>query len=513
MKYLFCLGLAVALAGALATRLTQPKQQTDVPVLFWTTSSNPSRIRAVERFNQWLFEEGHVTAEGKPMVELRLDPAGRDPAKQMIHGVSGVASDIHSGTMGYMEKAGMLIDVTEVAQEMGFEPGKTYNAVHADMTIEGRQFGFPDSVYTVNLWANVDTFRRYGMEPPPKQWDIATFEAYGREFVERANRAQEGKLHDRIFFLNTFRTNNNQRLIRAMHRDLGLDDFNETYTRCTLDDERYARVLDRVYRWTHEYHLVPTAADEASFSSEAGFGGNTLPLFYDGLFAMVASGRELLIRLREFSKPPRLSVSFYPWDRFQNTTSIARTSGIYKLSAHQDLALLFLKYLTSEAHNRLIIEEAYGIPAIPSFTELEEFKRPPAHPNEWGTHEVQAEATLRYSIPRPQNPFVPVEPNFWTKRDAWEKVISGMVSGRQAAREVGAKLNEYISQNVGQSTRLKRWYGKNLALQNKIDERKAMGEKIPVDWIKNAFFIYYYRFTGQLAEDSWEDENVALQAD
>ena len=37
------------------------------------------------------------------------------------------------------------------------------------------------------ILVNVDTFRRVGMEPPPREWNFETFERIGKEFVRRAN--------------------------------------------------------------------------------------------------------------------------------------------------------------------------------------------------------------------------------------------------------------------------------------------------------------------------------------
>ena len=55
-------------------------------------------------------------------------------------------------------------------------------------------------------------------------------------------------------------------MLPQMRRSLGVGDFDETQTHCTLNDPRYVDLLRRFARWRAE-HITPTSADQASFSS------------------------------------------------------------------------------------------------------------------------------------------------------------------------------------------------------------------------------------------------------
>ena len=487
MLFLTCLlGFAI---GGVVTYLTEPELRSDVPILYWTGGADPIRFQQIELFEQYLLRTGRVTQGGRPVVDLRLDTTADSMYKRMIQGVSGAASDILTGTIAFMQKSGMLWDISEVAGERGLSPDRTYPSARHDFMVDDRQFGFTTRLYSVNLWVNLDTFAAYEMEPPPREWDVETFERIGQEFVRRANLAGE---RQPIFFVNSVQNNNGQRFVRTMHRDMGLSDFNETLTACTLDDDRYAEVLQRIYRWTYELHLMPTAADETSFNTEGSFSSSMLPLFVKGTYAMVPAGRTSLVRMREFKLRPRLGLSYFPCNEFLNCVSVAQTAGIYANSRIREKALLFLEYLTSPEWNEIVVERAQGMPPIPAYTQTEAFLRPPDYPNEWGLHEALAEAATTYAIARPHCPFISLEPTQRFKNLARDKVLAGLLEPREAASEAAERINAEIQRTIGESVRLRKLHMDWVALQDKIEHYRREERPVPLSWIKNPFHRRYY---------------------
>ncbi len=498
MKQLF-LGLLLVFAVATGmTYLSEPDLQRKVPVIYITWDPSPDRIRQLNLFHRWLLRTGRVAPDGGPAVELRIDASTDSAYERMVQAVSGVAGDLVTGTIPFMWRSGMLEDITDIAREKGLSPDRTYEGAHPDFESDGRQYGFITMMYSVNLWVNVETFRRYGMEPPPRRWDIETFEQTGKEFVRRANPPGE---RQKVFFMNSVQNNNGDRFVRSMHRDLGLSDFNETLTRCTLDDERFALVLERIHRWTYEDHLMPTAADEASVHTEGSFDSSMLPLFARGTYAMIPAGRHFLIRLREFETRPELSLSFFPADEFTNAVSIARTAAIYRQSRHKDEAMLFLQFLTSPEYNNFIVEGADGLPPLPEYTRKEAFLRPPEHPNEWGLHEALLEAGTTLAIARPHSPFVPLNPTLHFKNMARDKVLENLASPRDAAREAAERINAEINRTIQESPRLRKLYHEWTALQDKIERTRAEGRKVPLEWIKDPFHRAHYLHKGWATEE------------
>ncbi len=499
MKYLF-LGCFLVLAFAYcATIYTEPDQQSEVPVLYWVTDANPARVKQIEYFHQWLIDNGYTTEDGKPILELRTDSANKETSKKIIQGVAGVAGDIMDCPIPSMQSIGLLEDVTDKAKELGFDISHTYSALESYLTVDGRQYGFPCNVNIVGFWINADALAQVGMEPPPREWDFETFEAYGKEFIRRAN--PPGERH-KIFWCNSTRNFGGARWITTMHRSLGLSRFNETMTRCTVDDERFARVNRLLYKWTFEDRIVPSAADEAAFDAEGGYGGAMLSLFQSGNYASIIIGRWCLIRIRDFANPPRLSESYFPYDpHFPNAVIGTRAAGVYAGGKHKDLATLFLAYLASEPYNRTIVEDADALPPNPAFTQSEEYLRPKGRENEWGCHEVEVEAAQTIAIPYENSPFVQdaaVERIF---TQGYDKIMANMATPEEGGREIARRIDEEIQLTLKKSETLRAKYETLLAKQQKIDERLARGEKVPLEWIDNPFHRRYYAAMGMLEDN------------
>jgi multiple sugar transport system substrate-binding protein len=491
-------GATLAVCFAL-TLWTAPDMRSDVPVIYWGTDPNPARYEQIELFHRWLVDNGHTTPEGRPVVEMRLDTANSDYGKKTIQGISGVGADIIDGSVPYFQPMGMLADVTEEGKRFGFGLDATYEALEPMLFVDGRQYAFPCNVNVVGLWCNADTFRKYGMDPPPRDWDFDTFERIGREFVKRAN---PGDGPRKVFFANGGSGWQMDRFRAVLHRSVGVSEFNETLTACGLNDPGYVRVLERLYKWTHVDHLLPTAADEQSFSSESGYGGSLLSLFQNGNYAMIMIGRWCLIRIREFENPPRLSVSGYPCDAYPTSIIATRAALVYEGGGHRDYAALFLAYLASEEYNTQIIRDADALPPNPRFTSSEEYLRPAGHENEWGCHEVPVEWSRTTAIAPTFSPFIQNHTR-WVQRGFEELMDKDIdVTATEVAADTAARIDDDIKRTVERNRGLRERYEEYCELQRKIDERRRSGRKVPLEWIKNPFHRKYYADKGWIETSS-----------
>ncbi|MBT3377873.1 MAG: extracellular solute-binding protein [Lentisphaerae bacterium] len=363
MKYLFLACLGILIAASLFTHSINPETQSELPVLYWVTDPNPARVLQVSTFQEWLRQNGY------PEFELRVDTANSDASKMLIQGVSGVGSDVigHCGgqRMRYFQKVGLLTDVTAWAKELNFGPEHTFPAMEPELTVNGRQYAFPCNVYAHMLWVNKGTFHQNGVPLPPKRWTFEEFERQGKQFVEAANR---GKARQTAFFVN----GPNSTIWR---RSLGMDIYNETMTRCILDDPRNVELLKRIHRWTYDDHIIPSAADREAFATESGYGGSSFQLFNSGNYAMVWCGRYALIQFREFGTLD-LAVAEPPHGGFPVTSTGTRAAAVYIGGKHRDLAKYFLSYLASEAYNMNIVRDADALPPNPKYTKTEAYRRP-----------------------------------------------------------------------------------------------------------------------------------------
>ncbi|MEO0605088.1 MAG: ABC transporter substrate-binding protein, partial [Myxococcota bacterium] len=268
MKYIFLASFVLLLGAGVVTTVTEPDLRSDVPVLYWVTDRNPARIEQVAGFHRWLIDNGHVTEDGGPILELRLDTASRDPSKQIIQSIAGVAGDIMDCDIGQMHALGVLEDVTDDAARLGFGVDQTFAALEPALTRDGRQFGFPCNVGLISMWANPATFAAVDLDPPGREWTIEEFERLGREYVSRANTPGERQTH---FFTNSVLGWSGRQFVITLHRSQGLSIFNETLTAATTDDPRYAHVLAKFRQWTYEDNLMPTAAEASSLAVESGY--------------------------------------------------------------------------------------------------------------------------------------------------------------------------------------------------------------------------------------------------
>ena len=87
----------------------------------------------------------------------------------------------------------------------------------------------------------------------------------------------------------------------------------------------------------------------------------------------------------------------------------------------------------SREHNENMIENLSGLPPVPMYTETEAYLRPPDYPNEWDVHQAEALATREFSIARPQNPYIPLNPQWIIQKDGYERVMNNLFTPEHTA--------------------------------------------------------------------------------
>lgn len=542
MKRLFVAIALLLVLASIGLRLTEPSQQSPVPVLYWVIDPAPARGEQTHLYHMWLIRKGHctryhiktiddlhrfrkaswsaamrraireATPDGPlalspetdaaalplsvvvPAAEMRVDAASNDLNKKVVQGVSGVAGDVIEAYQGglqmtYLASAGMLADVTESARKYDFGPEKTYPALRPALFYNERQYAFPRNPAQVMYWVNKKTFHALGQPLPPSRWTLDEFEERGKAFVKAANREGERRT---VFFAD-------RALTVELRRSMGLSIYNETMTRCTLDDPRNAALMARIRKWTYVDHILPSAADQASFDTQGGWGGQSFQLFKTGRYGLFASGRWALMLFRKFGAM-ELAVVEPPHGGVPNTILSGGQSTVYKRSPHRKYAELFLAYMADEDYNMQIVRDGDGLPPNPKYTERDVFKRPPDHPNEWGCHEAYARAAKTVAIPQSFSPFVlPVVANR-IDNEALDLVMNDRATPEEAGKDAARRINEEIRRNLETLPQLQETYHKWTALQAKIEEARKMGEKVPPQWIKNPFHLQLYRVRGWLLE-------------
>ncbi len=476
-----------------------------------------------------------------PKAELKLDMANADRTKKVVQGVSGVAGDVMDQDSGsdlrYFRAIGLNTDVTEAAKELGFDMSATFPAIEPDLTLRDvdgnlRQYQFPCNVNASLFYVNRATFEQHGQPLPPRTWTIEEFERIGYAFVEAANKDLDKQY---VFFINNID-------FEVLRRTYGGSLYNETGTAAVLD-EATRKAYRTYYKWSYEgkYRLMPNAGDKASFATESGYGGPDAQLFsHDdparGQYAMFFTGRYLLIIFRQINearaaqgKPPLdLDVVMPPHDRFLNTVVRTRAAAVYSLGKHPELATLFLAFLASKEYNEQIVKDGDALPPNPIYTKTEAYLRPPDYPEEWRVHEPFATAALEIAVGGSYSHFI-LQPVADRIENSWRgKYLAGLIDLDTAVREAEAALNAEIQRRLDEDRArdepvLVPLYETLVERQKMIDERKARiaehlaagrpipeEDKIPVEWIENAFHVAYYRHLGWLAESADAPDSLSV---
>jgi len=487
MKSLF---LVVTLALVIMSALlhwTAPDRASPVPVLYWVTQDDEVKRETIELFKQWLHDHGH------PPVDVRLDNSNSDQTKKITQGLAGVGADlfdVYPFQKDLFSSSGMFLDVTDVAKERGFSPEASYPALKQEILFEGRQYGFPRNTGGAVFWLNTETFARYGIPEPSFRWTWDEFEKLGTAFVTAAN---PPGTRNRSYFVQSVP-------LIMLRRSLGLSIFNETMTKATLDDPRNAELMRRYLRWVNELHLMPTVAEQTAMAASSSRPGDGFfYLFATGRYAMLNLPRWALIRLRPLGKlSMRIVEPFH--GGFPNMDFSCGLISVYAASKHPEAATRFLEFLASERFNLLVARSGDSLPPIPKYVQSEAFLRPPDHPEEWAIQEAFSKMGPELGIGYSRSPFVALGTVFRVESKISQAVVAGRLSPEEAGRQEEEELNAEIALTIRVDEKMRQRHEALTKIQVQIDQRRALGQKVPLAWITNPFYRVYYQAQGWLEE-------------
>jgi len=503
MKYLIVTLFFLLLVASEETWRHQPDVQSSVPVITWVTDNNPARSEQVRLFQDW------VAKIGAPPCKLVLDVGNTDDTKKIIQSVSGVGSDVMdvSGRLAYFHAIGFLADVTDAAKELHYDLSHTYPAVVPDICVrnaegEERQYLFPCNVWSTMGIVNCGALKQFHQPIPDYRWTLEQFEELGKAFVDAAN---VPGTRDHYYSPDPD--------LGSLRASMGVAEFDETQTHCTLDDPRYAQAMKLIQRW-REMHIIPSKADEASFTTGGGdtYGGPGGYLFNMGRYAVLWSGRHLVIQFRlddigraARGEPPlELAVVEPPNGGFPCTNIGSRAAGVYQASKHLRLAEYFQAFLASDAYNLQILRDGDAMPPDPKWANTEEYLHPAEDPargiykqTEWNYHGPFAKAALEIAVGNSYSPFVlnaVADREDGTARDLF--LESGQLTAEEAVHRAQQRINEEIQRTLSENPSLQPEYDALCQQQKQIDDLKAAGKKVPLRLIIDPYRRAYMKAQG-----------------
>ncbi|MBL8991806.1 MAG: extracellular solute-binding protein, partial [Spirochaetia bacterium] len=333
MKNLFLLCLFVLTAFSQIIQFRNSKNEKDAtgaPVLYWATDMNPTRQRTVNLFRAWL-KTNHY-----PDIDLRVDAQNGKLEKILVQGVSGVGPDIFNlfgWDMQYLYQVGLIAELDPLMKDLPLPREHHDPTVSNDLYVDGKRIAFSQNAGTSYYFVNRTYLRSIGMPMPPERWDLDAFEAYGKEFYQKANKNRKDNL--KSFLVNTVDR-------ETFRRSAGVSVFNETMTSCVLNQSEHVALLKRLYKWTYEDHVIPSAADSTMFSVDQGRGGgNYQQLFHKGYMPLFWSGLPILIQLRDLTPPVDIGIAESPSAGFRNSVTRTFSTALYPGKRNMHLARYF----------------------------------------------------------------------------------------------------------------------------------------------------------------------------
>lgn len=465
----------------------------ELSTIHWITGINAARLEEIKVMNEWLAKRPG------PRFVVNLDAQNMNSTKMIIQGVSGVGSELMDiyGGIGFYDDIGILQDLGDTAKTNGFGLADTFPAVVSDISVNGRQVGYPANIGLALFLANLDTFKSVGLEPPTGRWSFEQFEALGREFVKRANASPTNRVRSYFAFPP------NMEVLRRLAR---LSMLNETLTECGLDAAGYISLLKRYRAWMYEDRIFPSEADISAMSVggsaaiNSAWGVNTM-LFITGKVAMHYTGRWSFVEFRQYGFT-NVRIVPLPDTGFPNCYIFARPVAVYKGSSptHKFLALQAMSFFGSREYNLQVIHDGDGLPPNPKYLSDENFVNPKDHPYEGPLNLQYVEAANTIAIAMVVSPFIQASTVNRIERLAVEAFLNGRGTAEETAQTVIVQINNEIKRSLARNPALVNRYTQALMNQMRINEVKSNGKRVPAELVENIYLKRLYRHEGKLGE-------------
>jgi multiple sugar transport system substrate-binding protein len=432
MKYVFVaafvafLGLYVIAVGT----LKPPSAEGEV-VLRWATDPNPARDRQSAGFS-----------EANPGLQVVTETG--DPTKLLVQCATGVGPDVmdlSESLMSSMVQAGLLMDLTELAEEHGFDASKTFPAIRETLGVDGRQYRFPANVNVQALLYNRAVFDDHGVPYPQEGWTWDDFVAAGRAIAETPSKS--GRKHIPVANWSP------QDLFSDLLVSHGGRYFSEDGLTCQLDSPEAIAAFQQYHDLMFKHRVLPTPEQSVAMSSQGGWGSGGINWFASGDAGMIMIGRWFTVQAANFPElRGNLAAVRLPRMPGQPSRGFtrARGVGVNAMTRHPEAAVKFLTYLTSPEYGRSIVEDGDSMPPNPEMARDGAALANPGVPDA-AFHQVFVDA-IRDAVPPDTSPFVdPAQVQRWIL-ESLGRVENRVVTPEEAARQLASEINRAIARNI-----------------------------------------------------------------
>ncbi len=402
-----------------------------------------------------------------PGLQVQVDPGDR--AKLIVRCATGTGPDIIDlytlQEMHSFVEAGILMDLTPYADEMGFGLGDTYPALATALTVAGRQYRFPCNVWANCVVYNRALFERLGVPEPQPGWTWDDFIRAGTAIRDAAGRRGE-----RIMPVANW---NNVWIFQDALVGRGGRYFTEDGLASRLAEPEAVEAMQLYHDLMHVHEVLPTPAETAAMSSQGGWGQSGLNWFFEERAAMIFIGRWILVQVRSWPGiSDHLGAARLP--RFPGRPSQGmadcRGAGINDASPRKMEALKFLQYLASPEYGEVIVFDGDALPPNPDLARTGRDLVNPAVTDP-AFHQPFVDA-IEAARPLDTSPFIDAgQVKRWTKERV-ERVENRLETPEEAMRGFADEIDRQIRTNLQRRPDLRQRY------------REVTGREWTPDWWK-----------------------------
>ena len=515
---------------------TQPTPLNNAPRLVWSTDDNPARRVQCHLFRVW-----HLRTFGTPL-DIQTDPSNRDTTKTIVQCVAGAGPDLIEtygpSQLSQFIDAGVVMDITDRANERGFGLDKVFPAAASSMSRDGRQYSFPCNVgYTV-LFYHRDVLAQAGVEPPPdgRAWTYGELLDATRKLTSGGTGVAGARRRVGIMGLGAW----------TMALSDGGAFFNEAGTASFYNSPETVAAFRTFQDLMYVHKVMPTPAELASMASAGGANMNmgaeaasASALFAAKVAAMITDGRwsyvalanrqrdrvivpamnrrmkEADARERELLEAARdsllrdvlvpitdeqyglITACLNEADR-SNLLQIgiahvpslsgvpfyeagARVASVNRVSPRADLALRFIEFLASEEYNNQINFTFDSISGTPEIIARNGIEGPPrALPGlEAFDSPVFVEAMNRFAHAKQLSPFIGDARVGQLAGPVMEQLTNNVIGPAEAARVIEERINKQIHANLVRDAQLRGAWER--AAGKAFDPDKSIREQVAPD--------------------------------
>jgi ABC-type glycerol-3-phosphate transport system substrate-binding protein len=354
-----------------------------------------------------------------PKLWLTIDTSGSQLQKIIVQSTSGVGADlfdVYGGSqLQTLAEAGVLLDVTKEAKEMGFSvDGDTWPAVRGELADQGKQYAYPANVNAQIVIYNKAVFRKMGVPFPKENMTWDEFWAMSKQLTKRdGGNSVFGvvQMNWMIFF-----------------QSLRGEYFSPDGSRLLITGDALQKAFQMHKDMLYKYRVSPSTLELKALSGQGGFGAGGINQFSDGRFAMICTGKWALSNFRsaykdqieklerwqktpgrkESEKPSVMELGSMLIPHFAGKAPCvlvsSRSTAANGLGPNKKAALQFLQFLASKDYAEIVNGGVDALPGNPKYVNAGLQKGEPAL-SEIEMHQKTIEA-MKYGYQSRRSPFL-----------------------------------------------------------------------------------------------------------